>query len=90
MCTILISLFMLIHISVKALIWSKSLMVAHEINSYAIYICRGEFAQPRYTSEQRRKLFKKANSLLAPAMIIFFLTIAVKLIKKPDIFEEEK
>ncbi|MBL7085368.1 MAG: hypothetical protein ISS43_04605 [Candidatus Omnitrophica bacterium] len=89
----LIAILISINVLVKAVIWfcSSSIPVYEPEIHYRITAFQGiPQVKDKYTTERRQKLFNAVNHLLTPAFALFFVLIAVKLVKTPDIFKEDR
>ena len=78
---------------VKTIIWYPSSLRPDREKKvvYPIGIFKGTpRARNKYTTQLKRKLFNTADNLLTPAFILLFASIAVRLIKTPQIFEDKK
>lgn len=87
---LMISVCILSNILVKAVIWLPALKEPQ--GEYREIIIR-KFTMHRkcrFTTEIKQKLFNKVDYLLTPAFTIFFVVIAVKLVKTAEIFTEKE
>jgi len=89
----MILILLLSNAVVKTTIWFSSLPKAEQKDKiiHAIYLFKSTARRRyRYTTELKQKVFNKVDYLLTPAFIMLFALIAVKLVKTPEIFQEQE